>query len=193
MNWWIYFIFPVVIFVFHYLYFSILFFKKTDRKILVLFNILIYPLIFSLVICFLFNLFTNFEFQNLIICIISGFIGYYISLMLSFVPFIGDVFREIDMEFFLLAVFCVIGFKYSNYSAFAKNFFKLIWSNFVYIGGLTIFSIMFSVLFKVLINRFLAFSQREGEVIKFTILGYSVCAAILVIPVLLFTQKMYGG
>ncbi len=186
----IYLALPLMVVVSHFLYFMVLMKASGKRLTVSLLNMLVYPTGMSAKVSFVFALVAGKDISHWLTAVTAGVAGYYLSLLLSFVPFLAPIFREFDMEFFLLAMGCALGSLHPT----PKHFFTSAGS--ILINNLTplVISFMVAMACSYLVKlqtRGLFASKDKREILKTASLIFSVSAGIVSIPVAVFFMRAY--
>ncbi len=104
--------FPLSVFILHFLYLKFVSFVSRKKIWVILTNVLLYPIeACSLVSGFLWW-YLNTNFKAFLSSVIMGIVAYYGSILMTFLPFIGIIFGELDLEFLVLAIGSIIGISH---------------------------------------------------------------------------------
>jgi len=106
--------FPVSVLVLHFLYLKLvfLFSRKNSKSAIVLSNVVLYPLLVSAWVSLFVKWFLGADFKVWLSAFVMGVVGYYLSVLMTLLPFIGIVFGELDMEFLFLCLGVLVGFSH---------------------------------------------------------------------------------
>ncbi len=182
--------FPLGVFVVHYLFLGVVVGISSKRRLVALLNMILYPLFMSLLVAGFFMWFSNRDYRHFLSSVVIGVLGYYLSLVLAFLPFLALIFRELDMEFLLLGIGAAMGVLYPSPLLFLKALGGLLSKNSFSLVLVFVVSLMASALVKYLISRSVVVGSEKKEALRSLVWVVSVSAGVVAVPIIVFFRSL---
>jgi hypothetical protein len=189
---WLYILFPVSIFVMHLLFLNFLLrvLPQKRPRLLGLTNLFLYPLALSSLLAVFFHFAGMKPWNHAFSAFCVGFLGYYFSFVLSLLPFVGPLFRELDMEFLLLGLSCALGSLYDSPVLFIHALGSLLTRYSLLLVLALVSSLIISTLVKYLIARTMVSYQERDEALKGIAWSVSISAGVMGVPIAVFFRML---
>ena len=180
--------FPLGIFVVHYLFLWLVMDLSAREKkgIVALLNMVLYPLGMSGLLSSFFVIVARLDLSHFMSSVVVGVAGYYLSMVLAFVPFLDLLFRELDMEFLLLGLGSILGVLYSSPMDFFKSLGGLLTKYTFSLLLVFVVALVASTLVKYLISKNLIVDNERKEVLKNLAWVVSISTGVVSVPLIVF-------
>jgi len=188
----LYILFPLMAFLLHLVYLNLLLrgIPAERKRFIALLNILFYPAVMSFFVAFFFAWARGVYGLNILTALCAGFMGYYLSMLLSLTPFLGPFFREPDMEFLLLGLFVAMGVFHPSPWKFLVGLGPLLVKRSFLLVLALVSALIISTLVKYLISQHLFPYQGKEDALKAAAWSVSLTAAVMGVPVVIFFQML---
>ena len=159
---------------------------KGKKGIVALLNMVVYPLGMSALLALFFVITAHLGKGNFLSSLVVGVAGYYLSVVLAFVPFLDLLFRELDMEFLLLGLGTVMGVSSSSPLEFFRSLGGLLAKYSFPLLLVFVVALVASTLVKYLISRTLVVDSEKKRVLKNLAWVVSISAGVVSVPLIVF-------
>ena len=183
---------PIGVFLFHlgFSKLSMWYLSKGAKQAVGLINLILYPVVVSLLLALFFRTLLTGAPTGLFPSWVGGIAGYYMSLILGILPFSGPFFREIDLEFMLLALGVVEGSRAGSFKELGSLMSSNTLSHWGLMFGAILGALILSMITKYLVTRSMGYYEREEEMVKGFVWGISIASGMVTIPVVLFFMML---
>jgi len=188
----LYILFPLAVFFLHLFYLNLLLRRipAKRKRFIALLNMLFYPAVVSFFVSLFFAWARGVYGLNILTAFCAGFLGYYLSVLLSLAPFLGPFFREPDMEFLLSGLFAAMGVFHPSPWKFLVGLGPLLVKRSFFLVLAIVSALIISTLVKYLISQHLSPYQGKEDALKAAAWSVSLTAAVMGVPVVIFFQML---